>query len=260
MRKTRDIIRIDESKCDGCGQCITACEESALKLVDGKARLVGEVYCDGLGACIGACPQDALTIEQRESEPFDMQAVHELQARHKREQGSTPSSAPSGCPGAAMRALDASDQGQDDAPAAPTSRSQLGHWPVQLRLVSPSAPFLKGADLLICADCVPFAVPDLHSRYLAGRSVVVTCPKLDDIQEAEDKLAEIFTEARPKSATVLRMEVPCCGSLARAAQNAAERAGTEAPVDVRTIAIQGGGEMGQARQACPSMGREVVAP
>ena len=169
----RKIIKIDEDKCDGCELCVTACHEGAIQIVDGKAKLVSEVYCDGLGDCLSECPQDAITIEERDAQPFDEEAVKEHLA-----QKSTPQKAPShppiggGCPGAALRSFKA-DTTPPSSKMETEVSSQLSHWPVQLKLVPPSAPFLKGKDLLVCADCVPFAVPDFHTRYLAGKAVLV---------------------------------------------------------------------------------------
>jgi NAD-dependent dihydropyrimidine dehydrogenase PreA subunit len=237
----RSIIRIDESKCDGCGLCVKACHEGALAIIDGKARLVSETYCDGLGACLGECPQGAIIIEQRDAAAFDEAAVAERQ-----KQLSTITAVPApakphhggGCPGSMARSL---------SPAAPAFQatgqpppSQLNHWPIQLRLLNPAAPFLHGTDLLLCADCAPFAVPDFHTRYLQGRSVAVSCPKLDDLDEAIERLAAIILQARPRRITVLRMEVPCCGGLVMALAKARVLTAVEVPVEVHTIGIHGG--------------------
>jgi len=243
----RKIIRIDESKCNGCGLCIPGCHEGALQIVDGKAKLVADVYCDGLGACLGECPQGALTIEERDAVEFDQKVVDQRLAALKAKPagGSCPSQSHGhhhggGCPGSAMRQMNR------PAPAAPvvsgsgSIQSQLGHWPVQLMLVPPAAPFLREADILLCADCVPFALPDFHSRYLAGRPVLVGCPKLDDSDHYLEKLIEMFKTARPKRVTVLRMEVPCCGGLAWLAQEARQAAGLDFPLEIHTIGIQGG--------------------
>jgi NAD-dependent dihydropyrimidine dehydrogenase PreA subunit len=193
----RKIITINEDLCNGCGLCVNKCAESALKIVDGKARLVSEVYCDGLGACIGDCPLGAFTIEERDARPFDEQAP-----LNKME-------------------------------------SQLTTWPVQLNLVPVNAPFLKGADILICADCVPFALPDFHQRFLRDRIVLVGCPKLDDISYYREKLRDFFLSAEPSSITVLRMEVPCCGGIARAAVSARDETALDLPVEINTVGIRG---------------------
>ncbi len=237
----RKIIRIDEDKCNGCGVCVPACHEGAIQIIDGKARLVSEVYCDGLGDCLGECPEDAITIEEREAADFDAKAVEEHLARAGK--GQAPSQAAAhpaggGCPGSAIRSL------EPRTPAAapgtgPGRPSQLGHWPVQLMLVPPAAPFLKGADLLITADCVPFATANYHEHYLAGRSVIVGCHKLDDIGYYLEKLKAIFAQAAPSSVTVLKMEVPCCGGIARAVAEARNEAAPSTPLEVITIGVRG---------------------
>jgi len=253
----RKIIKIDEAKCDGCGLCVTACHEGAIQIVDHKARLVSEVYCDGLGDCLGECPQDAITIEERDAEAFDEKAVEEHLARKAEAHAGASAGAESapplppvggGCPGAALRKLSPqpaapaaarSAAGAADAPPAAPGLSGLGNWPVQLMLVPPAAPFLKDCDLLICADCVPFAVPDFHTRYLAGKILLVGCPKLDNLPHYEEKLKAIFTEAKPRSITVLKMEVPCCGGIAQVAVAARKVAAPDTPIKVHTVGIQG---------------------
>lgn len=241
----RKIIRIDEERCDGCGLCASACHEGAIAIIDGKAKLVSDTYCDGLGDCLGECPQSAITIEERDAVPYDEQAVEKHLAQPKHPPASPPSAGghahgnlPCGCPGTAARTLKPAVQRRShpDHPA----ESALGQWPIQLRLVSPSMPFLQNADLLLCADCVPFAVPDFHSRYLAGHAIAVACPKLDDSEEMVERLAEIFSQARPRSVKVLRMEVPCCGGLVQAAHQAMETAGVEIPIEVHIIRIEDG--------------------
>jgi NAD-dependent dihydropyrimidine dehydrogenase PreA subunit len=255
----RKIIKIDESRCNGCGQCVPSCKEGALRVIGGKARLVSEVYCDGLGACLGKCPMDAISVEEREAEEFDEKGVERYHAAMSDvaaiahgHGGGCPGSvhrvlAPAtqahahhggGCPGSAHRTL-APAAPNADASQAPSAGSCLGHWPVQLNLVSPRAPFLAGADLLVCADCVPFAVPDFHQRYLAGRAVVVGCPKLDDLEHYREKLREMLAQAKPRSVTVLRMEVPCCGGLAMAVAEARERALPGVPLEVHTVGVDG---------------------
>jgi len=241
----RKIIRIDEEKCDGCGLCVPACPEGALEIVDGKARLVSEVYCDGLGACLGECPRGAITVEEREAEAFDEAAVSELLAektgkkKEERKPEPPPFPAAGGCPGAALRMFGAGRPATEPSVSI-GQESALRQWPIQLMLVPPFAPFLKGADLLICADCVPFAVADFHSRFLRGRAVLVGCPKLDDLQFYREKLANVLQVAKPKSLTVLRMEVPCCGGIAAAALEARDAVLPELPVEVYTIGIEGG--------------------
>ena len=233
----RTIIEIDEDLCDGCGQCVTGCAEGALAVIDGKARLVSETYCDGLGACLGHCPQGAIRTVEREAAEFDPAAVEE-HLKH-RPGGSSPSSTGPhhGCPGSMVRSLQASSP-TSSSHAGP---SRLGSWPVQLALISPNAPYLQGADLLLCADCVPCAVPDFHARYLAGKVPLLACPKLDDIRAHTRKLIDIIGTAKPRSITVLRMEVPCCGGLAQAATVARDLTDPELPVHVVVIGIDGQG-------------------
>jgi Pyruvate/2-oxoacid:ferredoxin oxidoreductase delta subunit len=236
----RDVIVIDEAKCDGCGDCVTACAEGAIQVIDGKARLVSEVYCDGLGACLGKCPQGAITVVKREAATFDEQAVHQHLRRLGRPLPPPAHAHAPGhvCPGSQQRSI----LTQKPTPAAlaqtPTA-SQLGHWPVQLKLVNPAAPFLAGAEVLLTADCVPVALPDFHSRWVPGRVVVLACPKLDDLAAHTAKLTTILQVAKPRKVTVLRMEVPCCGGIAWAAKQAVDNAGTATPIEVVTIGIDG---------------------
>jgi ferredoxin len=254
----RKIIEIDPAKCDGCGQCIDACHEGALALMDGKARLVRDTFCDGLGACIGECPQGALTISEREAPAFDAAAVEaaqrpaapapSLRVLHASQASEPPQPSPrphahGGCPGSAPRVLPSpSAAAPQEASAQPGDPppSSLGHWPVQLALVPPHAPFLAGADLLVCADCVPFAVPDFHARYLSGRAVVVGCPKLDDLNGYAEKLRQMVAVAQPRRLTVLRMEVPCCRGLAQAAISAALESGLDISVEEHVVGVRGG--------------------
>ncbi|MHC4915623.1 MAG: ATP-binding protein [Planctomycetota bacterium] len=237
----RNVVKIDEDKCDGCGQCVTACAEGAIAVVDGKARLVSDSYCDGLGACLGTCPQDAITVEEREAEAFDEEAVKRHLAAHENGKAAAAEPLPCGCPGTAMRALGTANHAPAErhGPAA-AGDSQLSHWPVQLRLVPPHAPFLKGADLLVAADCTAFALSDLHRRYLSGRAVLVGCPKLDDLAFYRQKLADVLREAAPRSVTVLRMEVPCCGGIAHAVREARDEVAPDLPLEIHTVAIDGG--------------------
>lgn len=245
MKMLRKIIKIDEDKCNGCGLCVSACAEGALQIVNGKAKLVSESYCDGLGACIGDCPENALIIEEREVNPFDEIAVEKHQAEQSAPQIPNQKHEPlaCGCPGSAMRTFQPSALHQLKNKNEPQNfskqSSQLRHWPVQLMLVPPTAPFLKGADLLICADCVPFAFPNFHSEYLKDKAVLVGCPKLDNLEYYAAKLKEIFAFAKPSKVTVLRMEVPCCGGIAQAVVNAAQKVNPTLPVEIHTIGIQG---------------------
>jgi ferredoxin len=198
--------------------------------VEGKAKLISDIYCDGLGDCLAECPQDAITIEEREAKAYDEQAVKaRLAQAHKG----------GGCPASALRSFNPKPVCASDSQSSAQPASQLGHWPVQLKLVPPEAPFLKGADLLICADCVPFAVPDFHTRYLSGKAVLVGCPKLDDLQYYYEKLKAIYAEALPKSLTVLKMVVPCCGGIAQAAIQARNEVIPDTEVKVHTLDLQG---------------------
>lgn len=245
----RKLIEIDESKCDGCGQCATACAEGAIVIRDGKARLVSEVYCDGLGACVGHCPQGALRVIEREAAPFDEQAVHEHLRRSEAPLGAEP---PAGvCPGARLAVFPAGERtGAPFAPPGAVSSlcegegaeaepSALGHWPVQLRLVPPSAAFLREADVLLVADCVPFAMADFHRRFLRGHPVLVACPKLDDTRGYREKLAAMIGQAGLRSITVVHMEVPCCTGLVYLAEAARQLAGRPLPLGEATISIRG---------------------
>jgi len=233
----RKIVKIDEDLCDGCGECVPSCAEGAIQIIDGKAKLVSEVYCDGLGACLGECPQGAISLEEREAEIFDEAAVEKHLA--KKEEMRPPMEIPCGCPGSGVQSFDPK-AGPGLAPMA--SQSALSQWPVQLMLVPPEAQFLKQADLLICADCVPFCVPDFHSRYLAGRAVVVACPKLDNLDFYKEKLKQILAEARPTSITVLRMEVPCCGGIVQAVVEARNEVLPNMPVVIHNHGVQSGSQ------------------
>jgi len=264
MRNVRNIVTIDEGKCNGCGLCIPNCAEGAIRIVDGKAKLVGENLCDGLGACLGHCPMDAITIEQRTADAFDERAVHEhlTAERDAREMlrevkqaasGGCPSG---GCPGAAMRELklatapacgcSADSACGADSPAAygcdeaPAAVSELRHWPVQLGLVPVRGAMWRDADVLIAADCVSVACPDFHRRLLAGRSLAIACPKLDDVGPYETKLATIFAENPIRSVTVAHMEVPCCSGIVRLVEQALTRSGrTDIPLRNVTVGIDG---------------------
>ncbi len=222
----RKIISIDDTLCDGCGLCVRACHEGAIQLVDGKAKLISDSYCDGLGDCLPACPAGAIQIVEREAAAYDEAAVA---AR-------TPPPF-AGCPG--MRTQSIPHKAPPTAPAsdAPPA-SQLTNWPIQIKLVNIHAPYLQNADLLIAADCAGFAFPDLHRRFLRDKVTLIGCPKLDDGDYAE-KLAALLQANDIKSLTVLRMEVPCCGGLAHAAQRALHASGKTIPCQVVTISTNG---------------------
>lgn len=211
----RKIIEIDEDKCNGCGECVPSCAEGAIQIVAGKARLAAEKYCDGLGACLGECPNDALHIVEREAEDFDEKAVEEHLAATP--PGTLPE-APAmacGCPSSQIQsfARPACHGAAARPEASPLTPSALSHWPVQIKLVPPTAPFLKGADLLVAADCTPFAYPDFHRDFLNGKVLMVGCPKFDDAEAYVQKFTDVFKMAGVKSVTVVTMEVPCCQGL-----------------------------------------------
>jgi ferredoxin len=273
----RKIIEIDEALCTGCGDCIPNCPEGALQIIDEKARLVSDLFCDGLGACVGHCPTGAMKVEEREAEPYEERRVMENIAKkgpntiaahlnHLKDHGATdyydeavaylkekgiavPGSAPKapppcGCPGSQVRDL-ASDKEDASAEAAPASPggprpSQLRTWPVQLNLVPPMAPFLKNADLLIAADCVPFAFPDFHEELLKGRILLIGCPKLDDSSAYIEKITAIFETNDVKSVTVAHMEVPCCFGLVQIVKEAISRSGKVVPFSDVTLGVKGG--------------------
>lgn len=227
----RNIVRIDEEKCNGCGQCATACAEGAIQIVDGKARLISEIYCDGLGACIGTCPEGAITVEQREAPDFDEAATK----AHLAEQQKTESQDVPVCPGLLPRDL----KPQDRTSKSSASPSQLSHWPVQLKLLSPAMPCFANADLLLVADCVPFAMGDFHNKLLKDHSVAVGCPKLDNVEFYIEKVAAILKANKLRSLTVVHMEVPCCFGLTHIARQAIARSGAKIPFDDITIDLQG---------------------
>ena len=248
----RKIIKIDEDKCDGCGICVTACAEGALKIIDGKARLISDKYCDSLGACLPGCPQGAIGIEEREAEPFDEDAVKLNLAKQP-----APKPEPAcGCPSAAVRQFKKTETLPCGCPSATVSQfkepsgqrepgrkdhqsSELGHWPVQLTLVPPKAPFLQGADLLLAADCTAFSYGGFHADFLKDHALLVACPKLDNYDAHLAKLTEILRQSDVKSLSVLRMEVPCCAGLTRMATQAILASGKDIPFKETIIGIRG---------------------
>ena len=233
----RKIVKIDVQKCDGCGQCIISCPEGALEIVDGKARVVKESYCDGLGACLGTCPMDAIIIEEREADDFDEEAVNRHVAEARKQEAALPV-LDHGCPGSAMRRMERSSQG-DSVSSGGGSPSQLSHWPIQLALVPPGAPFLREADLLLVADCVGFSMADFHDVLLRGRALVIGCPKLDDPQPYVDKLADIIQQSSIRSLSIVIMDVPCCRGLCQIAKMAMKTAGGNTPVKEITVSVDG---------------------
>ncbi|PKL69194.1 MAG: 4Fe-4S ferredoxin [Methanomicrobiales archaeon HGW-Methanomicrobiales-1] len=302
----RKIISIDETKCTGCGQCIPDCPEGALQLIEGKARLVSDLFCDGLGACIGTCPEGAISVIEREAVPYDERAVmativqqggpvikahlehllghgqkplyntaieylientipipeHDNSAYLRSARPGQPAVPPqpaaghpagscpsgpdpkhpfAGCPGSAARSIPrGSERGMPRQPTGDSTFSELRQWPIQLTLLNPTAPYFDNADLLISADCVPFANAAFHAELLHGRILIIFCPKLDaDIEGYIEKLAEIFTRHTIQSITIARMEVPCCGGVRHIVDKALEKAGKQIPVVEKTITIQG---------------------
>jgi Pyruvate/2-oxoacid:ferredoxin oxidoreductase delta subunit len=234
---TRKIVRIDEGKCNGCGLCIPNCAEGALQIIDGKAKLVSDKFCDGLGACLGHCPQDAITVIEREAENFDGKAVEaHLPKRH--EAPSEPQPQFAGCPSSRPMQFRVPESRAGMGPVGP-SVSMLSQWPVQLKLVPVNAPYFQDADLLVVADCVPFAYANFHQGFLKGKVVVVGCPKLDDAQYYKEKLAEIFRTNSVKSVTVPYMEVPCCFGLVKATEDAIAASGKKIPLKKIKIGIRG---------------------
>ncbi len=241
----RQVIRIDEEKCDGCGECVTGCAEGAIAVIDGKARLVSEIYCDGLGACLGQCPQGAITMVEREAEDFNEAKTREHLER-QRHPKYVPAPVPLAfaavapqCPGSMSRSLARQPAVSRDGDGMGPQSSELMNWPIQLTLVPPSAPYFRGADLLLVADCVPFACAGFHQRFLRGKPVIIGCPKLDPAEFYVKKLAGIVQVAEPRSLTVVHMEVPCCSGLTRIAQYALGMAECNTPLTDVTISIGG---------------------
>lgn len=241
MNATRKIIEIDENLCNGCGQCVPACAEGAIAIVDGKAKLVKDMFCDGLGACLGECPTGALKIIEREADAFDEKAAHEHVEKMKKPQAPSPF-APmqgGGCPSATLHTFSPDRKKAQPTGAAGPSESALSHWPIQIRLIPPTAPFLKDGDLLVAADCVPGAYPDFHRDFLEGRVLMLGCPKFDDKEEYLQRFTDIFRANDIRSVKVLRMEVPCCSFLLPIVTEAAHRSGKEVPVEEVVITRQG---------------------
>ena len=267
MKVLRKIIEINEDLCNGCGQCVTGCAEAALEIIDGKAKLIAEKYCDGLGACLGECPTGALKIVEREVEDFDEAAVEELIAAKKRGEAQQPAAMACGCASSHIQSFGIQNSGPTATPcqsanqprgfaaAPPPPRAPMGasmgalggegqpsaltHWPIQIRLVPPVAPFLNGADLLIAADCAPVAHPNFNRELLPGKTVLLGCPKFDDAESYVAKFSEIFQVAAIKSITIAIMEVPCCGSMRGIVKAAQQRAGTSIPVKEVVIGVRG---------------------
>jgi NAD-dependent dihydropyrimidine dehydrogenase PreA subunit len=271
----RKIIKIDEEKCTGCGLCIPNCPEGALQVIDGKVRLISDLFCDGLGACMGHCPEGAIAIEEREAEVYDEARVMEnvikggrnvikAHLEHLKEHNEViylqqalnvlksknmeippgieqekPKAHHGGCPGAKMIDLGTREK-EKSAGSDINLTSELKNWPIELTLLNPDAPYLKNADLLIAADCVAFAFPDFHRKFLAGKILTIFCPKLDKtIDEYIDKLSHIFKTADIKSITLVHMEVPCCFGTEKIVKTAMEKSGKDIPVERHVISLKG---------------------
>lgn len=240
MEVKRKIIEIDEDLCDGCGQCVPSCAEGALQIVDCKAKLVADIYCDGLGACLGECPNGALRIIERDADDFDEEAVEEHLSARAQDESHTETMA-CGCPSSQIQSFIPSESLRKAAEPAGLQgeASALSHWPVQIRLVPPTAPFLKGADLLVAADCTPLAYPSFHRDLLKGKAVMLGCPKFDNAEEYVQKFADIFKTAGIKSVTVAVMEVPCCQGLPVIVEKGMGRAGKRIPLEKVVISARG---------------------
>jgi Pyruvate/2-oxoacid:ferredoxin oxidoreductase delta subunit len=252
----RKIIKIEEEKCNGCGLCVPNCAEGAIQIVNGKAKLVKDSYYDGLGACLGHCPQDALHVIERDADDFNEAEAMEYVSKTRGEaskHNSVPAAAHAaghhhgggGCPGSRMMMLGNDQPAKAQTKAASNDdievkiKPQLRQWPVQLSLVPVNAPYFNNADLLVTADCVPFAYPNYHLDLLKGKALVVGCPKLDDIEFYTDKLTEILENNTIRSVTVAHMEVPCCSGIVRAVDAALQRSGKDIPVTKVRISLQG---------------------
>nr|MDK2851346.1 hypothetical protein [Candidatus Cloacimonadota bacterium] len=266
----RQIIKIDENKCNGCGECIPGCPEGALQLIDGKAHLVSDLFCDGLGACLGKCPQDAIQVEEREAKPYSEAQVMEnimkagintikAHLNHLKAHGemhyyaqaldilkaegydvdslTQEATMACGCRGTHAKKIEPQ---LTEKEMSGCIKSELGQWPVQLSLINPAAQYFENADLLISADCVPYAFGDFHRRFLKGKIVITFCPKLDsDLERYIDKLAQIFSLHNIKSLSIVRMEVPCCGGIEVLIKRALKKAGKQHSAQTNIISIDG---------------------
>jgi ferredoxin len=229
----RNVVRIDEDLCDGCGECVPACEEGAIRIIDSKARLVSDVYCDGLGACLGECPQGAIRIEEREALDYDEVAVREHLERRAREPVEC------GCPGSAARSLEPGRAAGGPCPTYEGDPSELRNWPVQIKLVPVRAPYLDGADVLVAADCVPFAYRGFHHDFLRGRTLLVGCPKLDDARYYVEKLTQMLVSNDLRSVEVAIMEVPCCMGMDHIVSRAIQASGKCIPMRLAVVGVRG---------------------
>ena len=242
MKVKRKIIQIDEELCDGCGNCVPSCAEGSLEIIDGKARVISDNLCDGLGACLGECPQGALSIVDREAEEFDEAAVEKhLEEQKQAHPSPQPMPMAGGCPSAQIQNFGQPTPCQAaNAPVRTASEeSALTHWPVQIRLIPPTAPFLKHSDLLVVADCVPVSFADFHGTFLKGKTVAMGCPKFDDAQAYIEKFAQIFQTAELNSITTVVMEVPCCAGLPMIVKKGMELSGVKVPMEEVVITTRG---------------------
>jgi Fe-S-cluster-containing hydrogenase component 2 len=239
MKVTRKIIEINEELCDGCGQCVPDCAEGALQIIDGKAKMLADKYCDGLGACLAACPQDALTIIEREADDFDEEAVEDLLKSMVGKKKMPTAAVSSGLANVKIETPCQSANKPRFDFVAGKSDSTLTHWPIQIRLVPAQAPFLKNADLLVAADCVPVAYPHFHRDFLADRVIMMGCPKFDDVNGYIKKFVEVFQEAKPKSIKLAIMEVPCCAGMRMIVKEALKQAGQDIPVEEVVVSARG---------------------
>ncbi len=231
----RNIIQINQEKCNGCGLCVDACHEGALRLIDGKAQLISDSYCDGLGACLPQCPTDAITIEEREAAAFDEEMV-KLNMEQKQSKMEPPAC---GCPGATARTIPQKPQQESFVQEAQVAdSSNLRQWPCQIKLVPAGAPYMQNANLLIAADCTAYAYANFHKKFMNGKITLIGCPKLDEGDYSE-KLTDILMQNDINSITTLRMEVPCCGGIVHAVKNALKRSGKIIPWKVVTISTDG---------------------
>lgn len=233
----RKIIKIDEDKCNGCGACASACHEGAIAMVDGKARLMRDDYCDGMGDCLPECPTGAISFEEREAAAYDEKAVEENKKRKAMQNSINSFQHSGGCPGSRVQQITRAKPITEQIPNA-EQVSQLGNWPVQIKLAPIRAPYFSGAKLLIAADCTAYAYAGFHSKFLQGKVALIGCPKLDSVDYSE-KLTEIIKNNDIKSVTVVRMEVPCCGGIENAAKKALQNSGKFIPWQVVTISVNG---------------------
>lgn len=268
----RKIITIDEDLCTGCGDCLPGCPEGAIQLIDGKARLISDLFCDGLGACLGTCPVAAITVIEREAEPYSEKQVMEniikqgnnvvrAHLKHLEDHGETAYLATArevlkekgisikaekpqfvhaytGCPGSRPQELSPANDAESSEEGS--RASQLSQWPVQLHLLSPQSGSFSGTDVLLAADCVAFAVGDFHKDFLKGKQLAIACPKLDEGQDVYlKKIRSLVDDARINTLTVMMMQVPCCGGLLRLAQSALKQASRKIPLKTIIISIRG---------------------